>query len=836
MLAEVGTIVIGLALAAALYATFAVLQSIRRSDGRWARSGRNGVYAAAALLGLALLLLLVAFLGDRFQIRYVAQHSSRALPVYLKVSALWAGQEGSLLLWAFLQALFAGLVVRGGYDREGRPARARTAWATVFLGLTAVFFIAVTLFLSNPFARLDVVPEDGQGLNPLLRHPGMIFHPPALYLGYVGLAVPFALALAALITRQVEDWTAAARPWTLMSWLFLGVGLLLGARWAYDVLGWGGYWGWDPVENAGLMPWLTATALLHGGVMQEERRGFRVWNLILVILSFVLVLFGTFTTRSGLIQSVHAFARSLLGPYFLAFIAVTLVGSLALLYSRRSVLADPTSSSGLLSRDGLFLLTLVLFLTITGSVLVGSLLPTLTDALTGRQFEASPEWFDRVTGPQFAALVLVMGLCPLLGRAAQAVARLRSRGWPGLAGAALVAAVAATAGFTGWASLVGLALVGFAGGTALAEIARAVAARSRRKGENFLRALGHVVERNRRRYGGYLVHIGVILMAAGIIGTRMYPFETEVVLSAGEPVAVGEYTLVFEDLRQEPAGDHLTTWASLAVYRDGAYLTTLQPRLNQYVGSDQTVAVPALRPTLREDLYLILAGWAQDGTTATFKVFVNSLASFLWLGGLVFLAGGAVAVWPSPGPARLSVPQARRRAVWNSVALAAGLLVLVAAGVAMWGPGHGAVTQAAGRPLPGQEAPDFTITLLDGSLLSLSDLHGQVAVVNFWSTGCPPCEDEAPALQTVWEEYQGRGVAFVGIAYQDQGPDVRQFAARFGITYPLGLDVGGIATAYGITGVPETFVVDADGRVAYVHIGPVGEETLAGELDALLNR
>jgi len=526
----------------------------------------------------------------------------------------------------------------------GRPAersRPLIPWATVFLNLITAFFVAMTLFLSNPFALQTTVPPDGQGLNPLLRHHGMIFHPPAMYLGYVGLAVPFAFALAALVTRRVEGWTTVVRRWTLAAWLFLGLGNLLGARWAYDVLGWGGYWGWDPVENAGLMPWLTTTALLHGAVMQEERRSLRAWNFLLVILSFVLVIFGTFTTRSGLILSVHAFARSDLGSYFLVFIVLTLVGSLALLYSRRSLLAAPRPSDGLLSRDGMFFLTLLLFLTITGSVLIGSLLPTLTEALVGWRFEAGPEWFDRTTGPQFAALVFVMGVCPLLGRAAR-----QRHGLSTVLGAMLVTAAAALAGFTSPASLIGFAFVGLAGGTALAEVGRDVAARSRRKGENPLRALWHLMRRNGRRYGGYLVHIGVILMAVGIIGTRFYPFETEVVLSRGKPADVGDYTLVYEDLWQEVAGDHLTTWASHSVYQDGTCLTTLQPRIDQYMHYGQTVAVPALRPRLREDLYVVLAGWAGDGTTATLKVFVNPLASFLWLGGLVLLVGGAVALNP----------------------------------------------------------------------------------------------------------------------------------------------------------------------------------------------
>jgi cytochrome c-type biogenesis protein CcmF len=640
MLAEVGSILVGLALVAAVYAVFAAFWSIHRSDLRWAESGRNGIYATAALLALALLILLVSFLGDQFQIRYVAQHSSRDLSLYLKASAVWAGQEGSLLLWAFLQALFAALVV-------GRPSerlRPLIPWAMLFLNLITAFFIAVTLFLSNPFAMLVSAPPDGKGLNPLLRHPAMIFHPPAMYLGYVGLAVPFAFALAALATRRVEGWTVVVRRWTLAAWLFLGLGVLLGARWAYDVLEWGGYWGWDPVENAGLMPWLTATAFLHGMVMQEERHGLRLWNFLLAVLSFVLVIFGTFTTRSGLILSVHAFAHSDLGPYLLGFIVLTLAGSLALLYSRRSLLAAPSTSDRLLSRDGMFFLTLILFLTITGSVLIGSLLPTLTEALVGRRFEAGPEWFDRVTGPQFAALVLLMGLCPLLGRAANALRRPRRHRLFVVLGAVLAPAAAAVAGFTYLTSLIGFAFIGLAGGTALAEVAWDVVARSRRQGGSPLRILWHLMRHNGCRYGGYLVHIGVILVAVGIIGTRSYSFGKAIVLSRGEPADVGGYTLVYEGLWQEVASDHLATRASLSVYRDGAYLTTLQPREERYVNRDRTVAVPALHSGLREDLYVVLAGWAGDGTTAALKVFINPLASFLWLGGLVLLAGGAMAL------------------------------------------------------------------------------------------------------------------------------------------------------------------------------------------------
>ena len=830
MLGEVSVFVVGLALACALYAAFATYWGIRQGDSRWGESGRNGVYATAGLLALATGALLAAFWGDQFRIQYVARHSSRALPLYLKTSAVWAGQEGSLLLWALLQALVA-VAALGRASRKTRPL---VPWASVVLNIVTAFFTAVTLFLSNPFAQLASVPPDGQGMNPLLRHAGMVFHPPALYLGYVGLAVPFAFAMAALITRRVDQWPAEARRWTLASWLFLGIGLFLGARWAYDVLGWGGYWGWDPVENAGLMPWLTASALLHSTVMQEQRSGFRWWNLLMAVFSFALVLFGTFTTRSGLIQSVHAFGRSNLGPYFLAAIGLTLVGSLVLMVNRRSLLASSPSTEGLFSRQGMFFLTLILLVTITASVLIGSLLPTLTEALTGQRFEAGPAWFDRVVGPQLGGLVLVMGLCPLLGTAAAALGRLRGRGLPALFGGALVPAAAAMAGFTRPVSLIGFGVIGLAGATTVAEYVRDAAAVRRRLGSPLLQSFWSLFGRNRRKYGGYLVHAGVILMALGIVGTRGYPFEEELVLSPGEPVDVGRYTLVYDDLKHDSLVDSVKSWASVSVYRDREYLATLGPQMSRYPAYDQTVAVPAVRPGLREDLYLVLAGWEGDGATVTLKVFVNSLASFLWLGGLVFLAGGAVALWPEAKTRRAPAPKPRQRLI-GAVGLASGTLILIATAAAMWGPGLATASQSVGRPLPGQPVPDFSLDLLDGSTYDLAQFRGQVVVANFWATWCPPCEDEMPDLQTVWEEYSPGGTAFVGIAYQDEEEAVREMAARFGVSYPLGMDDGDrISAAYGITGVPETYVIDAEGRLAYFHIGPVTARQLRGELDSLL--
>lgn len=829
MLGDLGAIFGVLALLTTLYGCVAALVGIGTRRAPWWQSAQRAFVGASGLLTLSLLVLVIAFLSDDFGIRYVSQHSFTGLPIYLKVSAVWAGQEGSLLLWSWLQALFTAIVIL----HPPKGGEALVPWAAVILGVIGAFFIVVTLLVSSPFAQFPQLPPDGQGLNPLLRHPGMIVHPPTMYVGYVGLSVPFAFAAAALILGGAERWTAALRSWVLVAWLGLSLGNLLGMRWAYDVLGWGGYWGWDPVENAGLMPWLTTTALLHGAVMQDERRGFRVWNHLLATLSFTLVLFGTFATRSGVIQSVHAYARSNLGAYFLGAILAALVTGLGLLiWRRREIAGASTEELPLLSRDGLFFLTLVLLSTLTLSVFVGSLLPTLTDLVAGQKFEAGPAWFDRVTGPQFAALILLMGICPLVGRTAVTVRRLGRRGWVTVVGAVMVTLVAALAGFTKPVSLVGFAFSGLSATTGVVAFGEATVRRSRATGMAPLNAMWSLLRQQRRRYGGYVVHLGVVLMAVGVIGTRMYPFEGEVVLTPGETQAIGGYDLTLNTVSREQGKDYISTVASVSVTRGGTHVAVLMPRVNQYQTYDQLYSVPAIHPTLREDVYLILGGWGAGGASATLKVVVNTLVSFLWLGGLVFLAGGALALWP---------PQQRKAWRWvTGIVLAA---LLAGAAWAMWGAPSGidrGLSGGAGarRPGVGQAAPDFRLSLLDGTSLALSDLAGQVTVLNFWAPWCPSCKDNLPLLVDVWWEYREHDVAVIGVAYDAELAAVVETIETYELAYPVGLDSGDqrhrISRAYGITGVPETFIIDADGIVTYLHIGPISSEQLIPEIEALL--
>ncbi len=594
------------------------------------------------------------------------------------------------------------------------------------------------------------------------------------------------------------------------------------------------------------MPWITATAMLHGLAMQAEGRGYRWWNVTLAMLSFVLVLFATFTTRSGLIQSVHAFARSRLGFYFLTAIGLTLLGSGALLYSRRSLLSGPGASEGLLSRDGAFALTLILLLTVAGSVLVGTLLPTLTEVIVGRRLEAGPTWFDRVTGPQLAALVLLMGICPLLGRAASAVRRLRRRALIPLFSGVIVAVGAGLAGFTQPLSLVGFAVVGLAGGTALAEIGRPVM-RGRRQGASVLHSLTRLFSHHPRRYGGYLVHFGIVLMAIGVIGTRFYPFEGDAVLSSGESVELGGYALGYEELVRESAGDRLRTRAIVSVRQGGRHLGYLAPGVDEYPASDQTLGTPAIRSGIGEDLYLVLGGWSDGGQQVTLRVMVKPLISLLWLGGLALMAGGALALLPAPRAAYLPERGVGRRRLWHTAGVIAGCVTLAAAAWAMWRPPQatvmppgdgdteisGLAARAGTRPRVGDPAPDFTLDLLDGSRLALSDLSGQVVVINFWSPTCQPCEEEIPDLEKVWKEYQGAGVAVVGISFRDLEAEVREMVSQLDVSYRNGWDPSAPAR-YGVTAVPETFIIGPEGRVAYVHIGRVTAERLRRELDVLL--
>jgi len=637
----------------------------------WVESARHAMVLTWPLLTVASGALIILLIQGRYDVGYVASVTSNSMPVYLKITALWGGQSGSLLFWSWLMAAFATAagMRKWGRDRELLP------WVIVVILVTLAFFVVLVVFFENPFARLwqtidgqqikamfqpdgtlPLIPIDGRGLNPLLRHPGMIIHPPMLYLGFVSFVIPFAFAISALVTGRTDSrWIGITRRWRLIAWMFLSLGLILRGPWAYDVLGWGGYWGWDPVEIAAFMPWLTGTAFLHSVMIQEKRGMLKQWNMILIILTYTLVILGTFMTRSGLFSSVHAFAESGFGVYFLGFIGVTLIVSAALLINRWDDLKSENHLDSMFSREALFLLNNLLFMGILIVCLWGVLFPIITDIVGGQKVTVGPPFYERSVGPIAGGLLLLMGVAPLSVYGRASWKRLGRSLWkPGLASIILIVVLRFT-GVTNIAALIGYGLVTLVTLVTLYEVWRGAFARHRRHGESLPLSLWRLAGRNRRRYGGYIIHIATVLMALGIIGIELFQSETQGTISRGEQITLGRYTMIFESLTQWDAADgRNVARAVVDVYRDGVLVDQVFPRRDFYYDSQQSATIPGVRSTMEEDFYVLLVGWEAIGNQgATFKVYHNPLINFIWLGGIIFILGTMVAAWPEGDPKAL---------------------------------------------------------------------------------------------------------------------------------------------------------------------------------------
>jgi cytochrome c-type biogenesis protein CcmF len=670
MLANIGYFSLVLALLCAAYATGMALMSAARHKTAWLASARNAAFLTWPLLSLASLCLILLLTTNHYEVEFVSSVTSRAMPLYLKVTSWWGGQAGSLLFWSWLMSTFAGVAMLRKWDRD----RTLMPYVIAVTMITLGFFIVLVVFIENPFARLwsltsgetvkamlqpagtlPLFPSDGRGLNPLLRHPGMIIHPPMLYLGFVSFVIPFAFAIGALVTRRTDDeWIRTTRRWTLIGWLFLSLGLLLGGRWAYDVLGWGGYWGWDPVENAAFMPWLTGTAFLHSVMIQEKRGMLKQWNMVLIILTYALVIFGTFLTRSGVLSSVHAFAQSAIGPLFFGFIGLTFATSLALLFREWDHLRSENQLDSLLSRESAFLLNNLLFIGITVSVFWGTVFPMISELITNQKISVGPPFYNRVTGPQFAALVLLMGIAPLVAwRRASARQLGRMMLVPFAAAVALTLGLLAL-GITNWGALLGFFIAGFVTLTTLMEFWRGTAARMKVNHENAWTALTTLMARNRRRYGGYTIHLAVVLMTIGVIGSNFFQSQTQGSLAPGEQVTVGPYVMIFKELSAFTTADGREVTRAVAdVYRNGRLVGQVFPRRDYYIDSQQPMTIPGVRSTIEDDFYVILASW--ENGRATFKIYLNPLINWLWTGGLVFILGTLIAAWPDAAEERRRV-------------------------------------------------------------------------------------------------------------------------------------------------------------------------------------
>jgi cytochrome c-type biogenesis protein CcmF len=800
MLAEFGFGILVFTFALALYSACAAVYGYFKKSLRWVESSRRAMQLTFPLITLAAGTLIYLLCNGHYELQYVYSVTSNDMPLYLKITALWGGQAGSLLFWSWLLSAFTSAVTFRKWERD----REFLPWVMVVTSITVAFFLAMNIFFKdeNPFARLwqtmdgnvivsmfqpagtfAVSIQNGQGLNPLLRHPGMVIHPPMLYLGFVSFVIPYAFAMAALITGRTDDrWIRITRRWTLWAWLFLSCGLVLGMRWAYDVLGWGGYWGWDPVEIAALLPWLVGTPFLHTVVIQEKRGMFKQLNMVLITLTYVLIIFGTFLTRSGVLSSVHAFAQSAIGPMFFGFIAISLFISIALLIHRWNDLRDETSLGkvSMLSREALFLLMALLFGAFFIVCFWGILFPLISEIVTGQKITVGPPFYRPAVAPIMGALIVLMGIAPLSSWTYGTIKTIGRAAWKTAIPAAVVPVILFAAGMKNIVALIGFTLIAFTVFVTLYELWRGVRGRQKLQkaqvmngqpasvissrqqldyktalwivfligGVNIILGLVNIVlksdygwekytgsyqlifgvvfvvlgffvsrksttalvlalmiyavgglvalfqfimqgnilaisviltriiliiflirgisvvkvlnssdfsaslidliSRNRRRYGGYIIHISMVLMAIGILGIEVFQTTTQKTLATGESLELSGYTMRFDSLAQFPTADsRWVTRAEVSILKNGQLVDVLHPRYDLYPDG-QPMTIPGVRSTLADDFYVVLVNWeAISPQAAPFKVYHNPLVMWLWIGSIIFIVGTLVAAWPS---------------------------------------------------------------------------------------------------------------------------------------------------------------------------------------------
>ena len=654
MTANIGTALLFIAFLAALYGAVASVLGARLRVPELVVSARNAVIAVAALVALAALTLMYAFVTHDFSLKYVVAQTTRSQPWPYLFSGFYGGQAGSLLYWSLTLALLSTVVVLVHFrsDRQLIPYV-----ITVLLTIES-FFLVVLNFISSPFETVFPVPPDGRGLNPLLQDPGMLIHPPMLLAGYMSVSIPFAFGIAALVTGQVNNrWLQATRHWALLAWLFLSLGNLLGAWWAYHVLGWGGYWGWDPVENVAILPWFAMTAYVHSVLVQERRGMLKVWNMVLIIVAFNLAVFGTFVVRSGILASVHSFAVSEIGPYFFGFLAVSLIVSLTLLMLRLPQLRDEHNFDSMLSREATFLFNNLLLVAVILVTFLGVIFPLLSDAIQGRQINVGPPFYQQVNGPLLLALVALMGfgmLVPWRRGAARALLRgLRVT----LLGTVVITIAAIVLGARSPWTMLSIAACSFAFIVALREFHRTAIALMRARQTLYPAALLAVFRYNRRRYGGYLVHVGIAIMGLAIIGSSFFQAERSVSMRPGQSVEVGQYTVAYQGLTTWNEPGKQRTIASLLVRNANQSFEVAPQKVVYQNWEDQPISEVVIKTVYPQfdDVYIVMAAFGEDGT-ASFHIFVNPLVAFLWLGGALLVLGGLISWWPSTAKSPQSAP------------------------------------------------------------------------------------------------------------------------------------------------------------------------------------
>ncbi len=679
MLAEIGLTALILSFVASVYAIFASVIGERSGNDSLVLSGRNAAFLTFPAVLLANIVLVIALMTEQYQMSYVWSVTDPQTPLIYRFTALWGSQRGSLLFWSLTMSMFTS----GAIWFNWRSERRLMPYAIAYMMATLAFFLGLSLFLENPFERWWIIPglpeaeqviesafippnaiapdpanlaATATGLNPLLRHFGMIIHPPMLYLGFVGFTIPFAFAMAALGSGDLSTgWIKATRRWSLISWIFLSLGLILGGRWAYDVLGWGGYWGWDPVENAAFLPWLVGTAFIHSVMIQEKRGMLKVWNMVLVIATFSAVMFGTFATRSGVIESVHSFARSEVGFPMLSFWAIITVISVAMLLWRwnRGELQDDHQFANILSRESMFVLNNVIFIALFIAIFWGSFgLPITSTLFFGKEVTIGPSTFEFYTVPLFIAMYILMGIAPLSAWGAMSAKRLGNAITIPLILTIATIVIAILVGTSPVVAIAGYGVVVLAGYVALYEIYRGAKARHKSLNEGWMRAIFALFRRNQRRYGGYIVHLGVTIIGIGIIGSSVFQTEVQYTIQRGEQVVINDYALRYDNFTRAQANDgRMMNISDVTVLRNGNEIAYLRPRIDDYPDMPMTIA--GAHSTLENDFYVLFLGG--DLERATFRIYINPLINLVWWGGIVLIIGTFIATYPKV------VPETRRR-------------------------------------------------------------------------------------------------------------------------------------------------------------------------------
>jgi len=654
----IGSAAIWAALLGAVASAIAAYGGGARDRPDWTDLGRYGTYFVFACMTVAVGAMEVALLTHDFSVQYVAEVGSRDIPNYYTAISLWSSLDGSILFWGWILAGYSALVSFVNRERY----RQFMPYVVGTMMVVGVFFFGILAGPLNPFGVVSPVPANGPGPNALLQnHPLMGLHPPMLYLGYVGLTVPFAFAIAALLAGRLDaTWIRATRRWMIAPWAFLSAGIVAGAWWSYEVLGWGGYWAWDPVENASFLPWLTATAFLHSVMVQERRGMLRTWNLSLIIGTFLLTVLGTFLTRSGVLDSVHAFTEGAIGPLLMGFMAVVTLVSLGLIAWRSDRLRVPGKLDGVLSRESAFILNNLLFVAFTFTVLLGTLFPLVVEAMQGERISVGSPYFNMVTVPIGLAILFLMGVGPALPWRRTSADRMKREFWiPSVVGA-LTAGISWVAGVHSVYPLLTFGFAGFVMTTIVEEFRKGVSARQRIGGVSVPKALLQLFQRNNRRYGGYVVHTGIVVVIVALAASGTWRFEKERTLERGESLQIGEYQVQLDDIWAQQEPRRFVVGSTFSVWQAGERTGQLEPSLNFYEsgqGSGQPIATPAVKSSLTKDLYLsVMAFDRQEGRHATIRAIVNPMVPWLWIGGMIVALGAALSMWPQrkkSGPAAL---------------------------------------------------------------------------------------------------------------------------------------------------------------------------------------